>query len=278
MISIFINPLAGKGKAMKAAAMLEELLEEKKLPFTVYTSDWPDNLDQCREAWIVGGDGTLNYFINKYRNIQIPIAIFKAGTGNDMAWKLFGDISLTEQAALVLAAAPKPVDAALCNGQLFLNVTGIGFDGEVVQSMRMIRRMGDHLGYLWVVLRKIFSFREYHFMIHAGNKKWNGRFLLVNIANAARTGGGFLIAPKAAINDGKLDLVLCKPLPIFKRLRYLPQIEKGKHLHLPFIIHELVETVSIEAEKELFAHADGELIRAKKFELKILPGYFSFKY
>ena len=244
----------------------------------VYTANWPVGLEQCSEAWIVGGDGTLNYFINKYPGIKIPLVIFKGGTGNDLAWKLYGEISLHEQVELVLNVPPKPVDAALCNEQLFINIVGIGFDGEVLRSMTSIRRMGGHIGYLWVVIRKIFSFKEFLFNIRAGNMNLHERFLIVSISNAPRTGGGFMIAPHAEVNDGKLNLVLCKPLSITKRLRTLPVIEKGKHLHLPFIIHQLVEKITVETETEVFAQLDGELIRSKIFDIQILPGHFLFRY
>ena len=68
---------------------------------------------------------------------------------------------MTQQLELVLTTTAKRVDAASCNDQLYMNSLGIGFDGEVLQSMRTIRWMGGHLGYLLVVLRKIFSFKEF---------------------------------------------------------------------------------------------------------------------
>jgi diacylglycerol kinase (ATP) len=36
-------------------------------------------LPAITEAWIVGGDGTLNYFINLYKEIAVPLVIFKGG-------------------------------------------------------------------------------------------------------------------------------------------------------------------------------------------------------
>ncbi len=278
MIGIFVNPQAGKGKALKAAALLEEILMEKEIPFAVYTSSWPVDLIQFSEAWVVGGDGTINFFINKYRVVNIPLALFKGGTGNDVAWKLYGNIGLHEQVELILNAVGKPVDAATCNEKLFINGVGIGFDGEVLRSMGLVRWLGGHLGYLFVVIKKIFSFREFTFKIIADEVQVNDKFLLVMIFNSSRTGGGFMVSPQSKINDGKLNMILCKPLSVFKRLLVLPKIEKGKHLQLPSVSHKTIEQVIIECEKELFAQLDGELIQGKKFEIKILLGYFMFKY
>jgi len=176
MIGIFVNPQAGKGKALQTAALLEKILMEKEAAFVVYTHNWPGHLQDCSEAWIVGGDGTLNYFLNQYPNINIPLAIFKGGTGNDFAWQLYGDMTTAAQAAHVLLTNPKPVDAAGCNGKIFINSVGIGFDGEVLQSMGAIRSMGGHLGYLWVVIKKIFSFKEFDFTISFDDTEINNRF------------------------------------------------------------------------------------------------------
>jgi YegS/Rv2252/BmrU family lipid kinase len=226
----------------------------------------------------VGGDGTLNYFLNAYSAISIPLVIFKGGTGNDFAWQLYGTMNVMQQVQHVLNATAQPVDAGMCNDTFFVNSVGIGFDGEVLRSMSAIRRMAGHLGYLWVVIKKIFSFKEFLFSINVNERKISEKFLLVNVANASRTGGGFLISPQAKINDGALNLVLCKPLSITQRLKFLPVIEKGKHLRLPFIAHEQINNLMVTCHTKVFAQLDGELIHNDCFDIKILPAHFSFKY
>ena len=275
-IAVVVNP--GSGKAIKIGQWLITQLKERYIPHTLFIENWPPDFNGFSETWIVGGDGTMNYFLNYYKDIAVPLAIFKGGTGNDFAWKLYGDISMTQQLELVLTTTAKRVDAASCNDQLYVNSLGIGFDGEVLQSMRTIRWMGGHLGYLLVVLRKIFSFKEFRFTITTGDAILIEKYLLVIVNNSSRTGGGFMVAPQASINDGKLDMVLCKPLSIIKRLRYLPVIEKGKHLKLPFIDFSNREEVKIEAECKIPAQLDGELIHEKLFVMKILPGRLLIKY
>jgi diacylglycerol kinase (ATP) len=277
-IAILVNPISGKGKAAKIARWLSEQLTAKNIPYVLFNGEWPSSFSNFTELWIIGGDGTINYFLNHYKNNQLPVALFKGGTGNDFSWKLYGDISLQEQLELVLTAAAKPVDIAQCNDKLYANSLGIGFDGEVLRSINTIRLLGGHLGYLWVVIRKIFTFKEFTFSIQSINKKFSERFLLVIVNNSSRTGGGFMVSPQASVTDGKLDMILCKPLSLFKRLRYLPVIEKGKHLDLPFIYFHQEQEVHIECEKELFAQLDGELISGKSFDVKIVPGKLLVKY
>ncbi len=277
-IAVLVNPVSGNGKAVKIARWLSGQLTAKNILYILFNEEWPAAFSNFTELWIIGGDGTMNYFLNHYADNQLPVALFKGGTGNDFSWKLYGDISLEEQLELVLTATAKPVDIGQCNGKMYANSLGIGFDGEVLRSMNTIRLLGGHLGYLWIVIRKIFTFKEFTFSIRSAKKSFSEKFLLVIVNNSSRTGGGFMVSPQASVTDGKLDMILCSPLSLFKRLRYLPVIEKGKHLGLPFIYFHQLQEVHIACEKELFAQLDGELISGKSFDIKILPGKLLVKY
>jgi diacylglycerol kinase (ATP) len=277
-IAIVVNPKAGKGKSLLLMQQLQQLLQQRAITFQSFTDEWPSSFDGFTDVWIVGGDGTLNYFINHYPNIQLPLSIFKGGTGNDFAWKLYGDVSTKQQLEIVLSSAPQLVDAAKCNEFLFINGVGIGFDGEVLKQMKAVRFIGGHLGYYLIVLKKILSFKESFFKISGNDLQLNKKLLLVMINNSSRTGGGFHVSPKASINDGLLNLITSDSLSIIQRFFYLPKIEKGNHLNLPFIQHHIGEQFSINCSEELPAQLDGELIVAKQFEFTVLKKHFLFRY
>ncbi len=128
---IVINPLANKKKVRNIVNVISSALSKRQVDFIAFTESWPQEINIYKEVWVIGGDGTLNYFLNFYNNITIPIVIFKGGTGNDFAWKLYGNVSVNAQIVKVLGAKPQSVDAAECNGRKFINGVGIGFDGEV---------------------------------------------------------------------------------------------------------------------------------------------------
>lgn len=273
-IAILLNSHAGKGKAVRLLMQLENYVCDLNLAHSIFIDRWPENLEKFTEAWVIGGDGTINFFINKYPNLVIPFAIFKGGTGNDVAFALYGNRSLENQLQQVLQATPSKIDAGICNNKLFLNGVGIGFDGEILQQMNSIRFIGGHLGYLLVVIKKIFNFKEHEFNVEIDGIKTTNKYLLVSIFNGLRTGGGFYIAPKANLQDGLLDIVLCKPLSVIKRLLNLPKIEKGKHLQLPFITYKQTNNISITTIKELPAQIDGELFYANEFKIGVLKNRF----
>lgn len=277
-VAILENPYAGKGRAAALSRWLLQELERRSIPCSVFKEAWPADFQSFSDVWLIGGDGTVNYFINRYPGCSKALAVFKGGTGNDFAWKLYGNKSDTEHLEQVLAALPRKVDAGRCNRHLFINCIGVGFDGEIVRSMRSIRLLGGHIGYLLAVILKIFRFREHHFSITCGSEHWQQKFLLVMVVNSSRAGGGFFVAPDASVEDSMLDMVLCNRLPLLKRLQYLPVIKKGKHISLPFITHRNLVTCGITCDTMMDIQADGELIREKQLTIEILPGKFLFRY
>ncbi len=274
-IAILYNPLAGKNKANAIADEIAEVLSMKNIQFFCF-KDWPKKLDRFTEVWIVGGDGTLNYFINQYPNCKIPLSIFKGGTGNDFSWKLYGNISVNEQVEKVLTTTAKFVDAAVCNEKLYINSLGIGFDGEVLKSMKSVRNFGGHLGYLFIVLKKVFNFKEFEFEINTDSISIKNKLLIVMINNNTRTGGGFMVTPAAKVNDGMLDMFLCNKLNILQRLKTLSLVEKGRESS-HFRRYQINSTI-INVSQNVYASLDGELIEAEKFVINVLPKKFLFKY
>jgi diacylglycerol kinase (ATP) len=279
-VAILANTKAGGGKATQVANWLSSKLSIINIHSTIFTNEWPTELSeqQYSDCWIIGGDGTINYFINKYPDCKLSLALFNGGTGNDFAWKLYGDGDLKARFNQVINASPKFIDAGKVNQKLYINCMGVGFDGEVIQSMGAIRFLGGYFGYLIAVLIKIIGFKEPSLKIQSDHKLWHQKYLLALIVNSSRAGGSFFIAPNAEINDGALDMVLCEALPVWKRLIYLPKIKGGKHMHLPFVKHSLGKEFEITCESIMSVQVDGELIFAKNIKVNVLENQFQFRY
>lgn len=278
-IALVCNARAGNGKALAVAAWLETALTGQDIFYTNFTNEWPASFTGYTDVFLCGGDGTLNYFINHYPNLTLPIAIFKGGTGNDFAWKLYGDIELPDQLQLALQAAPKPVDAGRCNSALFLNGVGIGFDGEVVQAREDNHlAKGRHGSYIWTVLKYILFYREKDMQVEYDNKIYKGKWFMISIANGARYGNGFMIAPQAMVTDGLLNVVAIGKVPVFKRFYYLAKVQKGLHLQYDFVKTKPVKNIVIRTDRSTTAHMDGELVQSQVFDIEVLPGRFLFRY
>lgn len=275
-IALVCNPTDENKKALRIADTIALALRAKGIAFELFTTYWPSVLDGFTEVWISGGDGTLNYFINKHPNNTLPLALFEAGSGNDFHWMLYGDITVEEQIDRVLQGNIQRVDAGVCNGQLFLNGVGIGFDGAIVKDLLGKRKLAGKAAYLLSILKNIFGYHEEYCELKLQDRFLSQDCFMISVANGSRYGGSFLVAPKASLQDGLLDICVIGKIAPINRMKYLPVMEKGEHLELPFVQYHQSGSVVIEAKKELPAHIDGEYVQARRYEIELLPSKFAF--
>jgi diacylglycerol kinase (ATP) len=272
---IIVNPNAGGGRSLRVLPAVENELTEQRFSYTVFKDNLPVNLTGFTDLIIMGGDGTIHQTINHFIDIDIPIIILPTGTGNDFSFKLSGKRDCMDILKEAIHKEPVSVDAGICNGRIFLNGVGIGFDGEVVRQLGDKKSLG-FLSYLLAVLKTIFWYKESMINIDSNEVQIEKPCMMISVANGSRYGGGFVVAPKAIINDGVLDLVLVEALPVLQRLRYLPLMKKGGHVTKSFVKYQTIEKVIITSQQILPAHVDGELLQSNRFEIGILKGKYLF--
>ncbi len=278
-IAIVCNQLAGAGRAVALAEKVAEDLFNKEIPHSFFKETWPINFNGFTDVWIVGGDGTLNYFVNHYPDIKLPLVIFNGGTGNDFHWLLYGKMNFEDQVQLALSAEPKSIDLGRCNEKYFINGVGAGFEGEVAKSLTGKKKKAGKASFMAMILKKIFSYRSRTYRIIADDKTIaEKKYFIIDISNGSRAGGGFHIAPQAKADDGLFDVVLIDALHPLQRLRWLPVIEKGKHLCLPFINISRAKKIIVESNESILFHLDGEYYESNKLEIEMIPGKLLFRY
>jgi diacylglycerol kinase (ATP) len=277
-IAIVCNSIAGAGAAVTIANKIVEALSIRGIAHDFFQELWPTAFDGFTDVFIVGGDGTLNYFINHYPEIKLPLVIFKGGTGNDFCWLLYGNKTWEEQLQIALTAVAKPIDTGKCNGLFFINGVGIGFEGEVAKALTGKKKLAGKTSFLITILKKIFTYRSKYYLIQAAGQHLTGKKLLIDVSNGSRAGGGFYIAPQAKADDGLFDVIIADAMTPFERLRNLPIIEKGKHLNLACINHLQAKLISIESDILIQYHLDGEYYEASKLAIELLPGKLNFRF
>jgi YegS/Rv2252/BmrU family lipid kinase len=269
-ICILFNSLSGKGKGLNLIPKIENHLNENGFQYEVFKDNFPVSLADFFTLIIVGGDGTIQNVFNHYRDIEIPVLLIKAGTGNDFYEHLYGKNTWLEQLGKLNPYQTFKVDAGICNNRIFLNGLGIGFDGEVVKSGLGKKWFSGKAAYMSTVLSLLFTHKESDIEVKLNDKLIKGPMFMLSVANGSTYGGGFKVAPNADLQDGVLEFAWVKKISLLKRIVYLPVIEKGKHLHLPYIDYKQIEKVEISSVQNLQAHLDGEWFEANEFKVDIL--------
>lgn len=214
----------------------------------------------------VGGDGTISTVAQKIIHTDKILAIFPAGSGNGFSNETKFSKNLKELLAKIRTKNVKKIDTFSVNGRLSINVSGTGFDGKVVKEFEKTSR--GFKNYIRVSVQTFFNYQpiEVRFITQA-YQQYNGRYLMLNIANTRQFGNNAYIAPKASKSDGLVDVVLVKKFPLrysllfafrmfTKRLRdddfvkYLPVSEiefdvNTRNWHLDGEFHEIESPVKI---------------------------------
>ena len=275
-IAIVVNPTAGSGRSLQSLSEIERRLGDRGITYQTFSNNWPELFDGFTAVWIVGGDGTINYFINHYPEIQLPLVLFKGGSGNDFHSFLYGNKTVEEIIEIALTTKPKRTDAGKCNERLFVNGLGIGFDGSVAKALIGKNKRPGQVSFLTVILQKIFFYKGRNYSIDSAELKMDKKLLMINVMNGRSSGGGFYVSPLAELSDGKFDVNILVELHTLKRMRFLPVIEKGKHVDLPFIKYFHTSKISIQSDQPMDIHLDGEYLSRTRVEIEMLPGKFSF--
>lgn len=276
-IALITQSLAGNGKGLRMSGQIQTILGRKGVDVPIIREDkWDSGIHSFDQVWIVGGDGTLSHFINQFHDIQVPLVLFPGGTGNDFHALLYRELSLEDQIELVLRTTPRPIDAGRCNDRYFLNGVGVGFEGSVVKHMAGTTKWPGKTSFLIAILKHILFYKEQPYSIFCAEKTIDGNFLMIDIANGKRFGGGFYVTPRAEPDDGVFDVNLVGKLSPWKRIGYLPVIEKGNHLSLSFVEYFNSTKVILSSSQVMQGHVDGEYLEGRKFVIEMLAGKFRF--
>jgi diacylglycerol kinase (ATP) len=277
--AIVCNPKSGKGKPLQLLPLVEKRMNESGCSFQTFSNELPASLAGFTDLIIMGGDGTINYTLNHFKKIEIPISLIRCGTGNDITQMLWGKQSFESTLNTALNGKLTPIDAGSCNNRIFLNGVGIGFDGWIVKNLLAKKLFTGKAAYYSTVISLLFFYHEQTVTIRWDGKAYTDSLFMFAAANGQTYGGGFRVAPKASLTDGLLEGIWVKKISLIKRLVYLPVLEKGKHLDKPlsFIHYQQSKQVTIESNIPLHAHLDGEHMMANHFEIKILPGYYTIR-
>ena len=281
MLYIIANETAGSGNGAVTLRRVREMLEKKGIPFRADSTQRPGHARELAEAAAaagekeiacLGGDGTLSEVVRGLGGRFVTLYLIPCGTGNDFA-KVF---SLPKDPVAALEAqltgTPRPVDVGRLNGECFINVSGSGFDVEVLRQAGRFKRLGKGLlPYLLGILAALRKFRALPVEITAEGKTTREEVTIFSVGNGCYIGGGMKAVPHALPDDGLFDVVIAEKFSRRKILRLLTKFIPGKHTDLPGVREFRCREITFRCPG-MVLDVDGELIPADEARYEILPG------
>ncbi len=241
-------------------------------PVELVTTGTPDELDGAllarddRRVVLAGGDGSVHLAVMRLRALgllaDVPLALVPLGTGNDLARTLGIPLDPAEAAALVLDAAPRPLDLLVDDvGGIVVNAVHVGVGADAAAAAgRLKSRLGPLAYPLGAIAAGVRTTGWRLRVVVDGRVVADGhrRSLMVAVANGRDIGGGTAVLPTAEPDDGRLDVLVSYATGPWARARYGAALTRGAHLADRDVRWARGRTVTVSGEL-VGVNADGEL-------------------
>lgn len=279
-ILFIVNPKAGTNLQKHIRESVEKHLNHRKFEYGFRFTERAEHakelaLEAVAEGYeivvAVGGDGSINEVASALIGTDTVLGIIPAGSGNGLAMHLGYGRDIDEAVKKINTAEVRLIDVGLMNGQPFINLAGIGFDGLVSNMMKGSNWRG-FLPYFFKSVEAGLKYTPRECRIEFDDKVLTKKCFIISIANGPMWGYNFQIAPDARLDDGFFEVVIMKEAPRWQYFAAVPSTLNGKIYDSEFVEHFTTSRVKISASGKNYVHLDGEgLVLEGDLEFEIKP-------
>lgn len=261
MFLIIHNPLSSNHRSRFKTKRIVRYFKKTKTPFIIRSglkindlTSYLDKHPKITDILLLGGDGSINYFINSVDidHIKQNIYLAKSGSGNDFLRSL-----------KPLKKANVTIGNARVNQERdirFINGCGLGFDGLVCYYVDNDKKK-NKISYFINVFRAIIKYKPQTLNIQVDGKEYTfKKSYIASIQNGKYFGGGMKATPKANIEDDNFTVLVVHGLKKWQLQILLTSIYFGLHQYIKKYVHLLSgKDIVIKAEQPSYFQFDGEV-------------------
>lgn len=265
-IAFIINPISGSSNKRKLPKQIEKELDHSRwlenIVFTEYAGHATELARQYAQMGFdavvaVGGDGTVNEVATGLRDTHTALGIIPTGSGNGLARHLGISLRVSRAIEQINRGEIILADYGLVNEQPFFCTCGIGFDALIADQFASAGSRGMKT-YMQNILKDLFTYQPETYILHGEGIDMSPQAFLVTFANANQWGNDAFIAPKASIQDGKMDIAILSKFPLIAA----PSLAFGLFTkcidHDAFMNTIQTKEIYVTREKAGPLHVDGE--------------------
>ena len=283
-IAFIINPISGSRETQNAKKRLPKLImqtldAEQWLPnitFTEYAGHATELAHQFARMGFdavvaVGGDGTVNEVAQGVRGTQTALGIIPMGSGNGFARHLNIPIKPNKALEMLNHSEPICVDYGVANGRLFVSTCGTGFDAVVADHFAGSNKRG-FATYFQNTIKEAFNYTPQTYHLVGDGIDVTHKAFLITFANANQWGYEALIAPKASVQDGQMDIMLMSSHAILGSASLALRLFAGSIDDSHFMDTLRAKEITLEREEAGPFHIDGDPVEMEKdIHIQIIP-------
>ncbi|MEI6409191.1 MAG: diacylglycerol kinase family protein [Bacteroidota bacterium] len=284
---IIANPVSGGGAVEKQWPVIERLLQEMSISYTIRFTERRGHATLLAEEAVlrgqrrilgIGGDGTNHEIVNGIMQQQavppteIMYALLPIGTGNDWArtYTLPSDPKLRLQRLLEektvlqdIGLVQYQTEAGETAQRYFANVAGMAYDAYLCKIMQARSTpVQSQLIYLALITQYIFKYNLTEAKIRYEDAEVQDFFYTINIGICRYSGGGMQLVPQAIPDDGMLALTYARRIPKMEVLLQTPRFYNGTLLSHSKVTGTTVKSLQVDhvGETPTLVEADGEFL------------------
>jgi len=268
---VIINPISGTGRAHRGGSaevdLARQALTAAGYDTTVVVTLGPGHATEVardaasRGAALVvswGGDGTMNEIASALAFGPTALALVPAGSGNGLGRDLGVPLDPAKALAIAAAGGRRRIDVGEVNGEYFFNAAGVGLDAAIARAFADRTGRRGRLRYARVGTEAVLRYRARHIDVAWDGGESSTDVLFVALANSRQYGSHGCIAPRASLDDGRLDVVIVEDQPLWRIVSRLPALFLGRLGPGPGVTMSTFTTASIGAATGTDLHLDGE--------------------
>ena len=219
----------------------------------------------------VGGDGTVNEVARGLMGTDKIMGILPCGSGDGLARKLGLRVGLKKALDIIRRRKVCIMDCAEIDGKPFFSVCGVGLDAIVSEKFATAGKRGV-LTYVEEAVRTWKGFTPGHYEITVDGNTISRDAVLITVANSNQWGNGAKIAPRAAVDDGMLEITLVNMFSTLELPGMVLALMSGFFDKYPRVESFRGREIRIRRSSPGPAHFDGDYMDAgTDISIRLLP-------
>jgi len=278
-IAFIINPISGAINKRKLPKQIEKELDHSRwlenIVFTEYAGHATELSRQYARMGFdavvaVGGDGTVNEVASGLRDTETALGILPTGSGNGLARHIGMSMRISRAIEQINHGEIIRADYGLVNDRPFFCTCGVGFDALIADQFATAGTRGMKT-YMQNILKDLFSYHPETYSIQGDGVDLNPEAFLITFANANQWGNDAFIAPKASIQDGKMDIAILSKFPLIAAPAMAFNLFT-KNIDRDYFMNTVqARAVHVVREQEGPLHVDGEPLQMpRELDIRIV--------
>ncbi len=280
-IKFIINPAAGQGESKKTINLIQDTFKKIDIDYSISISGYEGHVEKIASEAVemgytdiiaVGGDGTVLEAFNGIFNKGVNLGIIPAGTGNDFVRMLDIKKNFAEALDKIIAGNTLNIDIGIVNDSHFLNVVGMGIDGEIVNKTEEVKNiLKGSSAYIYSTFATLLKYKCKNITLTIDGITYERKVYLVAVGNGKYFGGGMMITPGAKLDSENFEIVIINEMKKSKFAILFKKVFSGNHVHENPVEVFYGKNITIVSEDPLMINADGNIIGQSKASIHILP-------